>query len=36
VAAELGITWSDGPCVRITTNVYATLHLCPGKIVAPP
>jgi hypothetical protein len=36
VAAELGITWSDGSCARITTNVYATFHLCLARIAAPP
>jgi hypothetical protein len=36
LAAELGITWSDGPCGRITTNLYAGFQLCPGKIAAPP
>jgi len=36
VAAELGITWLDAPCTRITTNVYATFQLCPGRIAAAP
>jgi hypothetical protein len=36
LAADLGITWSDGSCQRITTNVYAAFQLCPGKIGAAP
>jgi hypothetical protein len=36
LATDLGITWSDGPCERITTNVYAGFQFCPGRIAAPP
>jgi hypothetical protein len=35
LAAELGITWSDEPCERITTNLYVKLQLCPGRIATP-
>ena len=35
LAAELGITWSDDACERITTNLYVKLQLCRGKIAVP-
>jgi Glycosyltransferase family 87 len=36
LAQELGITWPDGPCAAITTNVYAAFRLCQGTIAMPP
>ena len=29
LASELGFTWDDEPCSRISSNVYATFRLCP-------